>query len=114
QADVVIGIDAEATLEWTELGLKVTLSPGFTGHATLRGDRAVGLGSLIARGRAREIDDGLTLLLEPGDVLGLGAGALRVEIGAAPHPVARQPIDVASRGLLALALFGVALVFASM
>jgi hypothetical protein len=108
-----LGTDARATLEWTALGLRVTLSPGFTGRASLRGDRPVALSALASRGRAKEQADALEILLEPGDTLTLNAQALEIRIGAASVPVKRLSIDVKSLGLLALAIFAVVLVFAS-
>lgn len=112
-ADVELGIDANAKLEWTPLGLHVALSPGFTGQASVRGDRPVALNALVGRGRAKEHGNTLELLLEPGDVLLLRAGTLKIDVRPAFLPVRRLPIDVRVLGVLGLALFAVALVIAS-
>jgi hypothetical protein len=112
-ADVELGVDARARLGWTAMGLEVELSPGFTGRAWLKGDRAQPLSALASRGRAREVGNALHLLLEPTDALTLKAGALEVELSPAFLPARRLPIDVRVLGALGLALFAVALVIAS-
>lgn len=112
-ADVELGADVRAKLEWTGLGLRATLSPGFTGRAWLRGDRARPLNALIGRGRAREAGNTLELFLEPADALELRAGALKIDVRPAFLPARRLPIDVRVLGALGLALFAVALVIAS-
>lgn len=112
-ADVELGVDAEAKLEWTPLGLRVTLSSGFRGSASLKGDRPVALSALVGRGRARELGNALELFLEPGDALVLSAGALKVDVRPAFLPVRRLPIDVKKLGVLGLAVLAVALVIAS-
>ncbi len=112
-ADVELGIDATAKLKWTPLGLEVSLSSGFTGRASLKGDYAVALNALTARGRARETADGLELFLESGDSLVLHAGRLKVDVRPAFLPVRRLPIDVRRLGVLGLAILAVALVILS-
>jgi len=113
RADVELGVDADAKLEWTPLGLKVRLSSGFTGKASLKGDRAVALSALASRGRARETAEGLELFLEPSDSLVLHAGRLKIDVRPAFLPVRRLPIDVRRLGVLGLALLAVALVIFS-
>lgn len=112
-ADVELGTDVRAELQWTELGLRVTLSPGFKGTASVKGDRSTPLSALVSRGRAKEVSAGLELFLEPGDALTLKAGTLKVDVRPAFLPVRRLPIDVRVLGVLGLALFAVALVIAS-
>ena len=112
-ADVELGIDAFAKLEWTALGLRVSMSPGFRGTASLKDDRAAPLNGLVSRGRATETATGLDLLLEPGDSLQLQAGTLRVDVRPAFLPVRRLPIDVRTLGVLGLALLAVGLVIFS-
>jgi hypothetical protein len=93
-----LGIDGKAAFTWTELGLKVALSPGFSGRALEC---------------AKDRGDAFELFLEPKDTLKLGAGSLRIDVRPAFLPARRLPIDVKVLGVLALALFGVALVLAS-
>jgi len=112
-ADVELGIDARAGLQWTPFGLEVTLSSGFTGRAFLRGDRPQSLSTLITKGRAREQGTGLTFRLEPSDALVLWAGTLKIDVRPAFLPVRRLPIDTRVLGALGLALIAVALVIAS-
>ena len=112
-ADVELGVDATARLEWTPLGLKVALSTGFVGRAWLRGDRAAQLSALVAKGRAKETAQGLELFLEPSDALELRAGNLKVDVRPAFLPVRRLPIDVRVLGVLGLALLAVGLVILS-
>lgn len=112
-ADVELGVDADAELTWTPMGLQVALSSGFTGRASLRGDRAQALSALVQQGRAREQGNALHFLLEPTDNLVLHAGSLKIDVRPAFVPVRRLPIDVRVLGALGLALFAVALVIAS-
>jgi hypothetical protein len=112
-ADVELGTDVRAELQWTELGLRVQLSSGFVGQASLKGDRATALNALVTKGRAKEVGNALELFLEPGDALGLRAGTLKVDVRPAFLPVRRLPIDVRKLGVLGLALLAVALVIAS-
>ncbi|MBL8955003.1 MAG: hypothetical protein JNK82_29780 [Myxococcaceae bacterium] len=112
-ADVELGTDATAKLQWTPLGLKVQLSSGFRGQASLKGDSPVALNGLVTRGKAKETAEGLELFLESGDSVVLYAGQLKVEVRPAFLPVRRLPIDVRVLGVLALAIAAVALVIFS-
>jgi hypothetical protein len=112
-ADVELGADVRARLEWTPLGLNVALSTGFTGRASLKGDRPQPLHGLVARGRAKELGNALHLFLEANDALLLRAGALKIDARPAFVPVRRLPLDVKKLATLGLALFAVALVIAS-
>lgn len=111
--DVELGADVQAELEWTEVGLKVALSSGFTGKVALQGDRSVPLSSLVSRGRAREEGDSLVMLLDPRDAMTLHVGSLDVMVAAAKQPVRRLPFDLRVLSILALGLLAVGLIFAS-